>query len=222
MTDSSLTLSEQTPFPPRFRALKRATIALLVLTLALGSLWLWWSHVASTRLQARIAEIKAHGEPLYPGDFDSPPIPAELNAATYLRRAIDCLNADAKPPSQTDILSKGYPPFEPQWMRLAQDAVAGNTSALALARQARAFDQVDWELPAIKAIYQIGPPRQRARQLASLLGDAAMYAHVQGDDAESLERMQDLLHESRAVGFVNHPTVIDEMVGIGIGAPGYK
>src|SRR5437764_12412041 len=97
MTDSSPTISEQTPFPPRFRALKRTTITLLVLTLALGSLWLWWSHVASTRLQARIAEIKAHGEPLYPGDFDSPPIPAELNAATYLRRAIEHLNKEADP-----------------------------------------------------------------------------------------------------------------------------
>ena len=117
-SEPSPIISDETAFPPRFRALKRSTITLLVLILALGSQWLWWSHDASSRLQLRIAEIAPRGEPLYPGDFaESPSIQPEQNAATYLKLAIDQLNRDAEPPGWTGTQFKPRLPrrFDAIW-----------------------------------------------------------------------------------------------------------
>jgi hypothetical protein len=55
-----------------------------------------------------------------------------------------------------------------------------------------------------------------ARNLANTLADGAQYADLQGDDAEAVERLLDLLHLGRAMR--QDPLLISQLVGIGIDA----
>ncbi|MGD0542558.1 MAG: hypothetical protein ABSB33_13680, partial [Tepidisphaeraceae bacterium] len=80
-----------------------------------------------------------------------------------------------------------YPPFGPEWDRMAQAAWDTNAPVRRLAHQARSSDQANW--PDDKTMYL-----NSCRALANDLGDAALYEHLHGNDAGAGETMQDLLH----------------------------
>ena len=75
------------PFPPRYWWLKRILLAVAVLLVCLVAVRWWWGVVAERRLNALIAEYKAAGEPLYPEDFQTPPVDADENAVTLILEA---------------------------------------------------------------------------------------------------------------------------------------
>ena len=77
-------LEETEPIPKRFWWLKRIAVGVGVLIVALSCLRWWWGWEAHGRLQARIDQYLAAGEPIYPEDFDSEPVPDDLNAAWML------------------------------------------------------------------------------------------------------------------------------------------
>jgi hypothetical protein len=74
-----LASASATPHPPRRWWLKRIALAVVLFIAGFITLFVIWHRVADQRLQAAIDKIKAAGEPLYPEDFNTPPIPDEDN-----------------------------------------------------------------------------------------------------------------------------------------------
>ena len=79
--------STDTPIPPRFWWLRRLGAAAAVFVLSLAGVRVWWGHVAESRLQAKIAEYRAAGQPVLIEDFAVEPVPDEENGAYFLRQA---------------------------------------------------------------------------------------------------------------------------------------
>jgi hypothetical protein len=202
------------------RLWKRITTVAVMLTILLPTLWLLWNHIANQRLQSMIDQITARHEPLYPADFAPPPLPDDQNAATYLKAAALALNRQNWSPRSSNFTFPPYPPFGAQWQQMADASVKSNPQALALARQAWKFDRAIWEMltstsPVVRST--IIPQLNGARGLANLLADAAELAHIQGDDAEAIERLRDVLHEADSLND-NNVTLVSTLVSIGIDA----
>ncbi|MBU0617471.1 MAG: hypothetical protein KKI02_07125, partial [Planctomycetes bacterium] len=79
------------PIPPRYWWLKRILLAVGVLILALSALRWWWGCEAERRLQAKIDEYRAAGQPVTIEDFQFPPVPDEDNAAHFLMKAAEAI-----------------------------------------------------------------------------------------------------------------------------------
>jgi hypothetical protein len=198
---------------------KRAKLVLIpAIALTIG--WLAWSHIAHKRLQAKIDELTAHHEPVHFSDLDFAPVPNNQNAAFYYQAAIATVSTTAICPSASNFTFPDYPPYPASWQTMVDQAVAANPQALALARSARKFDRADWGVhPPPTPPFPFSIPMHYfngARNLAELLGDAALQAHSHGNDAEALQRIFDLLHLADAVGQPGF--LIGRLVDIGIQA----
>ncbi len=200
-----------------FARWRRGAIGCGAIAAVVALLWLWWNHLANRRLDAAIAAIVARHEPIFAADFTPPPLADDENAATYINAAGAAIS-----PSWSTSNSNGtfpeYPPFPPAWYQMNSAAIASDGKTLALARQARQFNRAVW-------VHQLASPvlvtllryLNTSRALANTLADAAMLAHVQGDDAEAIERMRDLLHEADMLDD-NNPWLVGRLVSIGIDA----
>src|SRR4051812_26140766 len=73
--------------PRRGRWLKRLAVAFVLLVGAIvGGHWIWGERSAA-RLDARLRELKAAGEPVEPADLVAPAVPDDQNAVVDLRAA---------------------------------------------------------------------------------------------------------------------------------------
>jgi hypothetical protein len=216
MTVASSAIVEPTiPIPPRFRWLKRWLVITALLIVVLCFAWLWWNHVANQRLAQAMDAVRARHEPIDPEDFNPPPLPPERNAAAVLQAAASAVANNVSSPSMSNYTFNDAPPYTPLWYALANAAVAADGRALALARQARAIDSADWgwrfHTPVALAFFG---SFNSQRNLANLLGDAALHAHVHGDDAEAIERVLDELHQSEMISN-GQGLLVGRLVGIG-------
>jgi len=200
------------PFPPRYWWLKRIAVAFGVLIAALLGLRVWWGAVASRRLNDEIARIEAAGEPIWPEDFDSEPVPDEDNTVTLLLQAqtlmspIVGLSLDAG-----EILRN--PDLVDQRFGEAHALIQGNAPALELVRAARDKPGVDWGIRIRSPIISfLSQSLSGQRGLARLLCAAAIYHHKISDDAAAIENLRDAL----AVGKVmdRRPGLIAHLVAI--------
>ncbi|HSV14257.1 MAG TPA: hypothetical protein VLI90_08355 [Tepidisphaeraceae bacterium] len=193
-----------------------AITALLIVVLCFA--WLWWNHVANRQLGQAKDAVRARHEPIDPEDFNPAPLPPERNAAALLQSAASAVASNVDSPSMSNYTFNDAPPYTPLWYALANTAVAADGRALALARQARAIDSADWgwrfHTPVALAFFGAFNSQ---RNLANLLGDAALHAHVHGDDAEAIERVLDELHQSEIVSN-GQGLLIGRLVGIGVEA----
>jgi len=84
-----------------------------------------------------------------------------------------------------------------------------------LVRQARAYDQFDfgWRIKDPVPATAL-PHLNDVRHLANTVGDAALYAHVNGDDVAALEALRDLRHVAKGVG--TEPFIVSNLVSGGI------
>jgi hypothetical protein len=176
----------------------------LVWLIAMVALCLWWAHVARRRLQMRVDAIAARGEPLTPGEMSAFAPLSTHPSGRYLHRAIAAMSGSVVPPSESTESFPAYPPYGPKWEEMAKRTVEANAAALSLARQARGFDELDWPFTDLV----------RARELAMVLGDAALYSDLHGDDAEAIERIVDLRNLARCVDSLS--SSINELVAGGI------
>ena len=207
----------QVPFPVRFWWLKRLTLLCLLLAGSLAGLRLWWGWEAERRLGRALAPVVAGGWPVRGRDMNPGPVSEQANAAAYLRKAAAAVDPANDSPAASSVAYPSYPPFGAQWEAAAEKSVAGSARTFPLARQARAFEQVDWgwrmRRPATATLL---PHLNEARHLANTVGDAAMYAHVNGDDAAALETVRDVRHIAAALG--GEPFVISHLVAVGVEA----
>ena len=205
------------PYPPRFWWLKRLSLALLLLLVALTALRLWWGREARRRLEAALAPIVARGDPIDAAGMNLPPVADEVNAALYLRRAAAVIDRNADSPAASSLEWPDHPPFGAEWNAMAHKSVVASGKTFPLARRARAYERGHWgtevKSPAINTVM---PQFSDVRHLVNTLGDGALYAHLYGDDVAALETIRDVRHAGRMAGA--EPLLIANLIQIGIEA----
>jgi hypothetical protein len=114
---------------------------------------------------------------------------AQEDAATLYAQAAKAIVVDS--PAASNFEFPGYPPFGPDWNRLAQDAWIKNAPARQLAHQAGLCPTANWP----KDFKYLNS----CRAIANDLGDAALYQHFQGNDAGACDIIFDMLHLSALI-----------------------
>ncbi|HUU97565.1 MAG TPA: hypothetical protein VM487_17655 [Phycisphaerae bacterium] len=188
------------PIPPRYWWLKRILLAAGVLILALAALRWWWGWEAERRLEAKIAEYRAAGQPVTIEDFQSSPIPDDENAAVLLRKAAAAIVTPSNSPiTPGDVC--GSLTVVANWADEVRALIEANASALRLARDARLEPKTDWQIPLKSPVMNVFfPDLSPQRNLARLLCAAALYQHQTASDAAAIEALRDALGQARQVG----------------------
>lgn len=209
---------EVAPYPPRYGWTKRIARFGLVLLLVIATVWAAWRQVARRRLARELAAIAARGEPVRAADLLGGPLADEDNAAVYLRRALGAIRQGVDTPAASTLTYNAFPPYPPEWHRLADAAVEAHGEVFRLARAARARPRADWGLPLDRPLSLFDNQHMRdlnrLRHLANLLSDAALHQHVNGDDAVAVEAARDCRHLARAMD--QEPVLLCHLVAVGI------
>lgn len=207
----------EVPYPPRFAWLKRLSVGGVVLLAALGAVRLWWGSRAGQLLAAEHGRMRGLGQPVAIKDLTAPSIPAERNAATFLRRAYAAKSTTALSPASTALTYRDYPPYPPAWHALADAAVAANGPVFPLLRRARACDAADWRVRLSSPVSLVRLPMlNQMRGLANVTGDAALREHVRGNDAAAVELLRDVRHLAWALD--HQPLLVSHLVAMGCDA----
>jgi hypothetical protein len=205
--------ADATPVPVRYWWLKRLGAAAIVFLLALLGLRLWWGHVAEARLQAKIAEHRAAGEPVLVADFVHPPIPDAENGVYFLQRAGAGLSGAFEPGDVILGLRDGT--LGPDDARVFLKTYA---EPLRLVHEACSRTAADWGVAlTTPVIATMMPSLGPARALAKATCIAAHYEHALGNDAAALESVRDVLGMGRHVG-APEKFLIGWLVRVGIDA----
>lgn len=190
------------PVPPRFWWLKRIALALVAWIAVLTAARLVWGWEADRRMQAKIAEYRAAGEPILIEDFQRPPIPDDENAAVLYKQAfreiagVAPIVVTADDGTQVDVTLVDLIRY-PEWLRRYPGEIArllgAHGEALRLARAARARPRCDWGLPLTSPAMSLFPPTSLRdhRELAILVCGATLFQHARGNDAEAVELLRD-------------------------------
>jgi hypothetical protein len=203
------------PHPLSWRT--RTVRAILALLLFVVALRLGWGAYADHLLQSQLADLRRRGEPTTLAELAPEPSSADNAAFTLQQQATQSLS-QVESPSASSLEFRPYPPFGPQWTKLATASESANAAAMRLARQART--QPGAAPPSAGPGAFSGSPYNSLRQLANTLGDGALFAHVHGNDAEAIERVRDVLHLARSLH--RQPIFISQLVADGIDALAYN
>ncbi len=136
-----------------------------------------------------------------------------LQAAKLLR---DNDNLNIVAPAASNLDYTGYPPYPAAWKSMEKADFAANVEARSLAHQAESIDHANWPKrdPAHRNTSYLNDTRNVANELA----DAAMYQHLQGDDAAAIETLRDEGHLADMVANPADRKLINLLVSIGIQA----
>jgi len=129
------------------------------------------------------------------------------NAADIYLRAAALIKVDC-PASSNDIYPD-YPPFGNAWETTEQRAWEQNRPAREPARQAAAIDTSAW--PVSGRTQFLNP----FRALANELGDAALYEHEHGHDAEAVDSVRYVLHMADLLDGNEKKALVCNLVGEG-------
>ncbi|MCH7591481.1 MAG: hypothetical protein IH989_01705 [Planctomycetes bacterium] len=200
------------PVPPRYWWLKRIVIVSVAFLIVLIGVRLWWGWEANRRLQAEIDRIIAAGEPIYPADFDPPPMRPEENAAKLYLDAEAALNLN---PTQGDFVNQLASEYAEIRKRLdeVEPFVLANAEAFQLVRRAGELKKVDWggrvRSPAINFLL---PNLSMHRHMSKILSITATYHAERGNDVEALTTLLDSFRFSEAID--HEPFLITHLVAI--------
>ena len=125
--------------------MKRAKKILLWTGISLGTLIAillifaaCYSWILGSRLEKRLAALKAAGEPICLADLARKPIPPEQNAVTYLLRAKDGMNAVVNAVIDLKSLWSDEPGYEPEDMKKTKETLEAYPKIYPILRQAAA------------------------------------------------------------------------------------
>ncbi len=205
------------PYPPRYRYLKRLVVAYALFIGVIIATWYAWDLVTRRRFDAEVARLRGLGQMVLADDFNNQPtIPDDENAAVLLKQAMAVTFNAAQDDFDNNI----------NWsLKLTdhQRAVLASFSAdfapkLQFARQARQRHRADWKQTYRSPLIGVMlPSLNPSRTLAVLLGYTAIAHHLDGDDAEAIECIRDILHES-AMTDADAATLVEHLVAVGINA----
>jgi len=206
----------ETPIPPRFWWLKRILASVGLMVVGLVALWFWWNHEAERRLQAKIDEYRAAGQPVTLEDFQTASVPDEENAAVHYVAAAAAIK---NPPRVSDLSGELSDPavwkvFEPEILALFE----ANAEALRLVAAARDLSTADWDSTCSRLQYnQIIQTATEQRALTKLLVMAAHVHHHRGDDAAAVRTILDALQHSERLAEW-HGSLLNYLVANGVDA----
>jgi hypothetical protein len=205
------------PIPPRYWWLKRILLAVGVLILALAALRWWWGYEAQRRLQAKIDEYHALGQPVTIEDFQFPPVPDEENAAHFLMKAAEAVVVPAGVRVDvTDVCNDLE--LVAAYVDDVQRIVEANDEVVPLVRQGIARQEADWGTKLTSPVIAVLLPNlSLQRRLARFLCVTALYDHQIGNDTEAVQLLRDALRQAELVP-LGQPSLISHLVEIAIQA----
>jgi hypothetical protein len=193
---------------PRRRIVRRV-LPLLMVALLGGHQW--WSYREDQQLICAVESLRRAGEPMRPEEFQPATVSDPDNAAIDLGRAASSLPVKAEDWNYLDVTEIAAPLTPAEALRIRR-VVETHAGVLRHVRAATTKAGVDWgqrfETPVI-----LGPRPDLypQRDVADFLGMIVLLAHHEGDDAEALRLVDDLLFMSRAAG--EHPTITSRLTG---------
>ncbi len=205
------------PIPPRYWWLKRILLAVAVLILALAALRWWWGYEAERRLQAKIDEYHALGQPVTIEDFQFPPVPDEENAAYFLKKAAEAIVVPAGLRVGISDVCNELDNVT-AYIDDVQRIVEANDQVVQLVRDGIARQEADWGTKLTSPVVAVLLPNLSSqKQLARFLFVTALYDHQTGNDAEAVRLLRDALRHAELVP-VGQPSLISHLVEIAIQA----
>lgn len=178
------------PIPPRYWWLKRISIGVGVLLVAVVFLRLWWGWEAERRLQAEIDRIIAAGEPFYPEDYIRD-VPDEQNAALLYEQAAGALRAD--PNSEIDAADVCFDWEEcEKHVDEARALIELNAPVVHLVRRGRALPEVSWN-PTLTNAQLFAANLSANRQVTRILQLAAYLHFRDGHHDQFVETILDMI-----------------------------
>jgi hypothetical protein len=193
----------------------RWTLGMVAVVLLVRLIWGWQ---VGRVLRSQLDVAKARGEPVSIDEFRFEPVPDAENAWLLQLKAITAAGAvtGAWSPRQSNDDYRDYPPYPATWMTRAAASEQGHAQAFALARQARGLSRSQIRdritSPVVNSV--LVSPFNGTRNLANVLSDGAIYSHLQGHDAEAIERIFDVLHLARSLR--QDPFAVSQLVALGV------
>ncbi|HWB52952.1 MAG TPA: hypothetical protein VG722_02125, partial [Tepidisphaeraceae bacterium] len=121
----------------------------------------------------------------------------------------------ADSPRSSSLEYRVYPPYPKAWWDMAFESEQENARQFQLLRQSRLLMESDGQRSGIPQ--GILSDRYNAqRNLANIVGDGAIFSHLNGNDAEATGRILDCLNMANCIG-QNH-TLVAQLVAMGISA----
>jgi len=195
------------------------------LVVVVVGVWLGLSASTSRELREQIAAIRARGEPVYLKDLAREPVPDELNAVTYYRRAAGhplVSGSDGDEEMRRLADAKGYwanrdfrREHREEFERIRAVAEA---EVLPIVAQARGLSRSDWGIE-----YGVSPAIEfdpftdgvgDAMRLGKLLSAVAMQAAEDGDIKAACRAFQDARGLAKTV--FGEPILIAYLTGLGV------
>jgi hypothetical protein len=145
--------------------------------------------------------------------------PADDAAKLYLQAAKlidDNYALKIMSPAASNLTFAPFPPYPVEWQSMEKVDFAANTEARALAHQARSIDFAYWppgHSPSPNVNYL-----NQCRALSNELADAALFQHLNGNDAAAIETLRDQWHLADLMENQSGKTLIRLLVSIGIRA----
>jgi hypothetical protein len=185
------------PNPPRFWWLVRLSIVYTIALVVGVGAWFTWNAVADRRVDAEVARVRALGQPILAQDFNVfEKWPDNLNAVTYITQAARITSS--APRQELIDFDWDYKLSEPQ-RRLLNTFPAAFAENIRLMRQSRPLKSqrtITITSPMANVVLSnLNGEQQLARTIQAVIAAE----HLDGNDAEVIECMRDLLHLSSSV-----------------------
>jgi hypothetical protein len=202
-----------TPIPPRYWWLKRLAFAVGPVVIALLCIRFGWGWIAQRQLDAEIARYVAAGQPIFPKDFDSPPVVDKDNAAKLYLDAATELKLDARSQQSWYYLSMLLE-NTPEDREEIATLLADNAVVLKKLRKARSLKRVDWKKRYRTPMITSARPNHLSaiRNLSKLLALATTDAEANGHINEAIGYVLDAIAQAAATDV--RPTLGDHYASI--------
>ena len=119
-------------------------------------------------------------------------------------------------PAASPLAYAEYPPYPAEWTRLETASFAYNAPARALVREARSRTAANWPVLHLQGGKLDVSYLHGCRNLANEVGDAALFQHLHGDDAEAMESLRDVMHLADLLDSPKTTTMIEPLVAEGL------
>jgi hypothetical protein len=218
MSPAPSATESQIPAPTRYWWLKRILVLAIGLIVGLIVAQRWWGYTADLRYQSLIESVRARGEPILPADFVSGGFPDSRNAASSLIAAAQSLKLTQSYHDFADNYPGEEAPLTASEIDICKTAVAANAKSLSLVRVARSQPEVDWKIQlATPVVSTLLPQLNSQRELVQFMRWSVRAHHAQGDDAEAVEELRDMLAAGHTVNR-GPGTLVTHLVALGLNA----
>ncbi|HEX5245061.1 MAG TPA: sigma-70 family RNA polymerase sigma factor [Tepidisphaeraceae bacterium] len=119
-------------------------------------------------------------------------------------------------PAASPLAFGDHPPYPARWNRLETTSFAFNASARALVRETRARTVANWPALHLQGGKLDMSYLNGCRNVANELGDAALFEHLHGDDAEAIETVRDVMHLADLLDSPANTAIIQPLVAVGV------